>query len=36
MRIVTPDGYPIDWNAVYTPMRISEVREINVFIATCR
>lgn len=34
MRIVTPVGYAIDWNPVYTPMRISEAREIGVFIAT--
>jgi len=32
IRIVTMDGRPVDWNAVYAPMRIGQVREIDVFI----
>lgn len=32
IRIVATDGRPIDWNAIYAPMRIGEVRDIDVFI----
>ena len=32
IRIVIMDGHPVDWNAVYAPMRIGQVREIDVFI----
>lgn len=32
MRIVTLQGQPIDWNAIYAPMQIGEVREIDVCI----
>ncbi|WP_420351499.1 transposase [Paenirhodobacter sp.] len=32
MRIVTRDGHPIDWNAIYAPMQVGEIRELDVLV----
>lgn len=32
VRILTLDGHPVDWNAIYEPMQTSEVREIDVLV----
>ena len=32
IRLVTLDGNAVDWNAIYAPMRVGDIREIDVFV----
>ncbi|MCZ7938419.1 transposase [Agrobacterium salinitolerans] len=32
IRLVTLDGNPVDWNAIYAPMKMGDIREIDVFV----